>query len=302
MSTSYTWRSGKRKALHSLLCVCFFQISVSYRAIGIKPVMMCAQDVLVLIQNINGPLICNTLGETHINFHNITQDDGNCTIPCSVTAVVRLKNENDRCYIRSFWGKPPKPLGKEIGFFYFSQPFCCNNFRPHRYVKIQGHCDFNIYHKTNAQFGEICTSEEQCHNTSSLLRCVMNRCLCEEGYIEYYNQCVRGLPYGEECEINEQCIFIGGVCSRNKTCACKNNQIYNVEEKICYEGNKEPSSDKVKRILGAAVGSAFSGLIVGLLVGLITMYLILKRFGQLNRNNSVMMSALEDVSSTDEDR
>ncbi|XP_062608465.1 uncharacterized protein LOC134270288 isoform X3 [Saccostrea cucullata] len=230
MSTSYTWRSGKRKALHSLLCVCFFQISVSYRAIGIKPVMMCAQDVLVLIQNINGPLICNTLGETHINFHNITQD------------------------------------------------------------------------KTNAQFGEICTSEEQCHNTSSLLRCVMNRCLCEEGYIEYYNQCVRGLPYGEECEINEQCIFIGGVCSRNKTCACKNNQIYNVEEKICYEGNKEPSSDKVKRILGAAVGSAFSGLIVGLLVGLITMYLILKRFGQLNRNNSVMMSALEDVSSTDEDR
>ncbi|XP_062576939.1 uncharacterized protein LOC134238844, partial [Saccostrea cucullata] len=223
----------------SLFCVCFFQISVTFRTIGINPEILCAQDVLVLIENINGPL-CKVLGETQVNFHNITQDEGNCTIPCAVTAVVRVKKETDKCsyYYTNGFNKPETPTEKKEGYFYFSKHICCYNFVPNRYVYMEGKCDFNIYRKTNVQSGKICTSDEQCYNTSSLLRCIRNHCSCAEGYIEYHNQCIRGLSYGEECQFNEQCSFYGGVCSRNNThdtCSCKINQFYNAKAKICYE-------------------------------------------------------------------
>ncbi|XP_061186755.1 uncharacterized protein LOC133194865 [Saccostrea echinata] len=112
--------------------------------------------------------------------------------------------------------------------------FCCTDSRILSQITVRGMCNYTLYDMENLQLGERCISDMQCSYSNT--RCLMSRCSCMSGYIEYKERCITDetleqlmikrnfLKYGQECEENFQCSFYGGVCSR--TCSCVSGYVY----------------------------------------------------------------------------
>ncbi|XP_062621003.1 uncharacterized protein LOC134282621 [Saccostrea cucullata] len=217
----------------------------------------------------------------YIVLPNATQDGTKCMIACKITADVRaalLKGYNE-------WYPAPYPSERKDGYFYISKRFYCQRNPYYITVDLRGYCDYRIYKKRNFSIGEKCNSDEQCYNS----KCSMNECSCEDSHTRFQDQCVRddmlenGAFYGDQCLFSEQCIFPGGVCSKNQTCSCRSDYVYNVERKTCYQDDN---------LLEVALGAGISSSIVGVVVGLVVMFLIQKSVLQDTRQTELRSNDL----------
>ncbi|XP_062608459.1 uncharacterized protein LOC134270284 [Saccostrea cucullata] len=166
---------------------------------------------------------------------------------------------------------------RKLGHLYISKNFLCvSGLSYFNLIRINGICDYSIYHKRNLKLGDTCFSDKQCYDSKRRRKCSNNRCSCVDRFIGYafMDKCVpesvleKGASYGEECLFSEHCNFYGGVCSRNRTCSCRSGLFYNNDKKHCYQD---------VQVLGIVIATGIPGLIIGVLTGFVVMFITQKK-------------------------
>ncbi|XP_062586880.1 uncharacterized protein LOC134248500 isoform X3 [Saccostrea cucullata] len=129
------------------------------------------------------------------------------------------------------------------------------------------------------QLGDSCDIDEQCHTTSYLMTCLVNRCSCTPGFKEIDKMCVKAdVKLQMPCRLSLQCsgTAYATVCHGGK-CVCDFGFVQ--VEHYCQKTDslQEMKSLTNNNVIAPAVGAGFSGLVIGTLLGILIMFLIQRR-------------------------